>query len=70
MRIPVRVARHKLLAAIRLGITADDLADQELFQERRKYDCYLPKGLLRASFVGNALDVDGCRSLLDEACAT
>ncbi|MEX2092245.1 MAG: hypothetical protein WD971_06190, partial [Pirellulales bacterium] len=70
MRAPAPVARHKLLAAIRHGISADDLADQEPFQERRKYDCYLPKGLLRASFIGNALDVDGFRSLLEETCAT
>jgi ATP-dependent Lhr-like helicase len=68
-RAPQRVARHKLLAVLRRDVSLDDLLDQEPFQERRKYDCFLPKALLRKSFADNALNMERCVSLLDEACS-
>lgn len=68
-RAPQRVARHKLLAILRQGLSEDDLIDQEPFQERRKYDCFLPEALLRKSFAKNALNMTQCVSLLDGVCS-
>ncbi len=64
---PERVARHKLVAVLRKGVTGDALADQEECQARRKYDGYLPKELLRRSFIADGLNVARCMSILDEA---
>jgi predicted DNA-binding transcriptional regulator len=66
----VRIVRHKLLSVLRMDVTDERLADQEKWQARRKYDGFLPKELLRKGFIGDALSVTKCKSILEEACAS
>jgi ATP-dependent Lhr-like helicase len=65
---PERVARHKLLTLLHAGVSDELLADEEENQTRRKYDHYLPSELRRKCFIEDALNVDGCLSLLNSVC--
>ena len=65
---PARVVRHKLLGILHQGVAIESMADKESVQTRRKYDEYLPKELLRKSFIADALNVDGCLTLVGNVC--